>query len=585
MHQADKDIALRRLKDILLSEDQKRLAELEDELEALQEQIADKESLIETLDPVIADVLDRKIVNSKDEFADILAPVIGSSIKKQVSEAKDDIVDALYPVIGKTIRKSVAEAMKNLVNSVNERIEKSLQSINIFQIIKSKITGVSQGELVLRENMPFTVEEMYIIRKEKGLLIAHANAHDDEPSVDQELFGGMIEAFNNFVSTTFAKKQDKNFDLLKIGESDIILDVQNTFYSAAIIQGVMPNDFPDKLNALGHRIHNRFYKTIREFDGDPRPLAGCVSMMKSFMGGYLTTADKAVQKKSKPVLLYAFIVLLIAALAFLGYKLIPPYLANRQLLQETNALFTADENVNETSIEVTAKDGELTLSGSVPGLQQRSYIDSLARTIQGVQNVKNRLRILKSYAELSAKIERALAPYQTNADNTIRFLLEEDRVTLEGVVPNPLTRQDISRIIGEIEGVNSVINNLSDTAESETEKLESYLEHNTIYFDLNQKKLNDQHHRVLDYLAAKLNIMESGRLIVSGYSDNLSSSQYNRKLSQERAEVVASYLFNKKVDNNKIQIAFYGAENPKATNSTEAGRSLNRRVEFTLSGS
>jgi outer membrane protein OmpA-like peptidoglycan-associated protein len=583
MHQTDKDIALGRLKEILLSEDQQRLAELEGELEALQEQIADKESLIETLDPVIADVLDRKIVNSKDEFAEILAPVIGISIKRQVSEAKDDIVDALYPVIGKTIRKSVAEAMKNLVNSVNERIEQSLQSINIFQILKSKVTGVSQGELVLRQNMPFSIEEMYIIRKEKGLLIAYANANEEEASANNELFSGMIEAFNNFVST-ITEEHDKNFDELKIGESNIILDVQNTFYSAVKIQGVMPKDFPEKLNALGHRIHNRFYKTIREFDGDPRPLAGCVAMMKSFMGSYQVVAEKS-RKKSKPILLYFFILLLIAVLAFIGVKYIPSYLTDRQLKNNVSAALTANEQIYEKTIRIETKDGELILTGSVPGIEQRSYIDSVVRAIPDVKNVKNQLRILKSHAELSERIDLALTPFRAVSQNEIRYLLEEDRVTLEGVVPNPQTRIDISRIIGDLEGVNSVINNLSATRQSEKEELESFLESNVIYFDLNQKNLDEQHHRVLDYLAAKLMTLDSATLTIAGHSDNLSSQNYNKKLSEERAQVVAAYLFSKNLQRDKIQIAFYGADNPIATNSTEEGRSLNRRVEFTLSGS
>ncbi len=583
MQQKDKDMALRRLKEILLSEDHKRLGELETELQALQEQIADKESLIDTLDPVIADVLDRKIVNSKDEFADILAPVIGSSIKKQVSEAKDDIVDALYPVIGKTIRKSVAEAMKNLVNSVNERIEKSLQSINIFQIIKSKITGVSQAELMLREHMPFTIVEMYIIRKEKGLLVAHAHSHGGESTINHELVGGMFEAISNFVTTAFAERPNENLNALQVGDRDIILDIQNTFYTAAVIEGVMPKDFPDKLNALGHRLHNRFYKTIREFDGDARPLAGCGAMLRSFMDPFLVAAEQAT-KKSKPVLLYFFIVLFLVALVFAGVKFIPPWLADRRLTESATALLAADSRVAD-NINITAKNGELDLSGTVPGIGERAYIDSLVRTLPDVVTVKNRLRILKSHAEVVERINLALTPFRADSENEIRFLLEEDRVTLEGVVPNPTTRHDIARLIGEIEGVNSVINNLSATRQSEREKLESFLEHNDIYFDVNQKELDVRHHRILDYLAAKILLVDSGHLTIAGYSDNLSSSHYNLRLSQERALTVASYLLSKNVNQDKITIAFYGQENPKATNLTETGRALNRRVEFSLSGS
>ncbi len=578
---AEKDIALRRLKDILLSEDQKRLAELEDELTSLQQQIDDKESLIETLDPVITDLLDRKIINSKDEFADILAPVIGSSIKKQVSEAKDDIVDALYPVIGKTIRKSVAEAMKNLVNSVNERIEKSLQSINIFSILKSKITGVSQGELVLRKSLPFRVEEMFVIRKEKGLLIARASATGDATTINEELVSGMFEAIKNFVATAFVRSPDQDLNEIEYGDYNIRLDVQNTFYTAAVIQGVMPGDFPDKLNALGHRIHNRFYKTIREFDGDPRPLEGCIAMLKTFMGSFQNLDKPA--NKSKPMLLYFLLFLFIAALAFIGIKWGPGYVADRQLENETRTVLDTNPSIKE-DIAVSAKNGVVTLHGSVSLISQRTRLDSLVRTLDGVSGINNKIVVLKSQTELTNQINLALTPYRTSAENDIQFILEKDRVILQGVVPNPQTRQDISQVIGEIEGVRSVINNLSETREDDIERLDSFLHHNTIYFDPNQKELDATYGRILDYVAAKL-LLTDATLKITGFSDNLSSPTYNESLSKERAAAVASYLLARQLPADNIQIQYYGEEYPIASNSTEAGRALNRRVELTLSGS
>lgn len=582
---SDKDIALHQLKKILLSEDEKRLAELENELAALQQQIADKESLIKTLDPVIADVLDRKIVNSRDEFIDIISPIIGGSIKKQVTEAKDDIVDALYPVIGKTIRKSVAEAMKNLVNSVNERIEKSLQSVNIFRIFKSKISGVSQGELVLRHSMPFHIEEMFVIRKENALLIAHTNAAGDKSTVDQDLVSGMIVAIKNFVATAFVKSPDQDLYEIEYGDHNIRLDVQNNFFLAAVIQGVMPNDFPDKLNKLGNRIHNRFYRTIREFDGDPRPLEGCIAMLKSFMNVFNSETSVQARSKSKPILLYFLIVLLLSIGAYVGIKTLPPFLANHRLEKIAQTTLRQDAKAQNESITVSAKDGQLILSGNVKSISQRSHIDSIMRAIPDAKNVVNSIQILKAQTELAKRINQILTPYRTSLENDIRFIIEGDRVILEGYVPNPQPRYDISRIIGELEGVSSVVNNLSDRRQNDTDKLESYLQNNTIYFAPNIKELDESYYRVLDYIAAKMMILENKKLTITGFSDNLASPSYNLKLSQDRAVVVASYLRNKNVADEKIDIQYFGEDKPAASNMTEEGRLLNRRVELTISGS
>ena len=175
--QSKKDKSLEALKKIILHEDQQKLKQLEQDLSALSKQIADKESLISSLDPVIADLLERKISDSKEEMAEALAPIMGDAIRQQIADAKDDVVDALYPIIGKTIRKSVAEAMKKLVETVNQKIDKALRQNLFKKFLQSKITGVPEGELVLKDAMPFKIEEIFLIHKESGLLLSHFSAN------------------------------------------------------------------------------------------------------------------------------------------------------------------------------------------------------------------------------------------------------------------------------------------------------------------------------------------------------------------------------------------------------------------------
>ncbi len=55
------------------------------------------------------------------------------------------------------------------------------------------------------------------------------------------------------------------------------------------------------------------------------------------------------------------------------------------------------------------------------------------------------------------------------------------------------------------------------------------------------------------------------------------------KLSQQRAESVASALITQGVAANRIRTSGMGPANPVASNSTEEGKAQNRRVEITLS--
>ena len=67
---------------------------------------------------------------------------------------------------------------------------------------------------------------------------------------------------------------------------------------------------------------------------------------------------------------------------------------------------------------------------------------------------------------------------------------------------------------------------------------------------------------------------------IAGYTDNVGSSYYNKKLSQKRADSVKEWLVIRGIDPKRIVTKGYGLENPIASNSTEEGRSKNRRIEF-----
>ncbi|WP_428944634.1 OmpA family lipoprotein [Pantoea sp. FN060301] len=70
---------------------------------------------------------------------------------------------------------------------------------------------------------------------------------------------------------------------------------------------------------------------------------------------------------------------------------------------------------------------------------------------------------------------------------------------------------------------------------------------------------------------------------ITGYTDSTGTRQLNMTLSQQRADSVGSALITQGVAANRIRTSGMGPDNPIATNSTEAGKAQNRRVEITLS--
>jgi len=69
-------------------------------------------------------------------------------------------------------------------------------------------------------------------------------------------------------------------------------------------------------------------------------------------------------------------------------------------------------------------------------------------------------------------------------------------------------------------------------------------------------------------------------LEVQGHTDERGTVDFNRKLSQDRAMSVVSWLVQHGTARNRLQARGYGRERPIADNSTEEGMQKNRRVEF-----
>jgi outer membrane protein OmpA-like peptidoglycan-associated protein len=67
---------------------------------------------------------------------------------------------------------------------------------------------------------------------------------------------------------------------------------------------------------------------------------------------------------------------------------------------------------------------------------------------------------------------------------------------------------------------------------------------------------------------------------VVGHTDSVGSESYNMTLSQQRAQSVVNYFAGQGIVSNRLVSVGRGESEPRATNETEAGRQLNRRVEL-----
>jgi OOP family OmpA-OmpF porin len=111
---------------------------------------------------------------------------------------------------------------------------------------------------------------------------------------------------------------------------------------------------------------------------------------------------------------------------------------------------------------------------------------------------------------------------------------------------------------------------------------------NTVRFDFAKWSLRPETAVTLDTLAAILKREPALRIVVTGYTDQVGTDEFNLKLSRERADACRDYLVRKGVSPSRIQVLAKGACCPLKPEKTASGaddpaaRQVNRRVEFDI---
>lgn len=72
------------------------------------------------------------------------------------------------------------------------------------------------------------------------------------------------------------------------------------------------------------------------------------------------------------------------------------------------------------------------------------------------------------------------------------------------------------------------------------------------------------------------------KIEIAGHTDSTGTREFNQKLSEDRAESLASWLIQNGISSTRITTVGYGESRPVADNETEDGRRKNRRTEIKI---
>lgn len=106
-----------------------------------------------------------------------------------------------------------------------------------------------------------------------------------------------------------------------------------------------------------------------------------------------------------------------------------------------------------------------------------------------------------------------------------------------------------------------------------------------ILFDFDKANVKSKYNTILAETGALMRDHPDARIVLAGHTDSIGSKAYNVKLSHRRAASVRNYLVKQAgISADRITLSGFGYSEPVATNSTSAGRALNRRVQGIITG-
>ena len=99
-----------------------------------------------------------------------------------------------------------------------------------------------------------------------------------------------------------------------------------------------------------------------------------------------------------------------------------------------------------------------------------------------------------------------------------------------------------------------------------------------LLFDFNKADIKPEHGQKINRLAKQLNKYDLHKLKIVGHTDDIGHPEYNQKLSEERAQSVASIFVQQGFKQNDLTVLGRGSSQPFVPNTSDENHASNRRV-------
>lgn len=297
-----------RFKGYIFHEERESLEQLQGRLEDVEKRAID-----------VAEVLPRSLVLSQEDeerqqaLVATLREPVSASIKASVESDPESFANALFPVLGPLIRKTVGEAMRALTERLNRTVEHSFSRRGLKWRWESLRTGTPLADIILRDTLVYRVEQIFLVEREAGLLVAHVQSGETELEQDSDAVSAMLTAIQDFVRDSFGAYEQTDLNTVQIGGRTVWVLYGPRYMLASVFFGAPDAELRTDFHTANEAVHRLL--------GDSEVLQGTVredltTQINALLSPLLTSDSRlgkpsgndSLSRFAKP--LFAFIVVL-----------------------------------------------------------------------------------------------------------------------------------------------------------------------------------------------------------------------------------------------------------------------------------
>jgi outer membrane protein OmpA-like peptidoglycan-associated protein len=543
-------------------------------LNALAAKVGDRHSLARSVAGVLSEAASIR-GEQDDSFARVLAPVVEESLQQSVRKNPQPLVDALYPIMGPAIRRSISETLADMMQAFNGAVEQSFSPRALKWRFDAWRTGQSYASVVLLKTLVYRVEQVFLIHRETGLLLCHAQA-DQVVIQDPDMVSGMLTAIRDFVSDSFHVSHEDGVDAIRLGDLSVQVRVGPKAVLAAVVRGSTPESLRIQLSETLEHIHRTHGVALNQFNGNSDIFANAVESLRPCLAVQTRAAEPRAPWRAYMAL---------SVIAILGGWWA---IARHQANAGWNAVLQELEREPGLVVIEADRDGRHSLQG---------LRDPLARDPRQIIGAERMHRYdiqwtWKPFLSMEPQLLLRRARQVLNPPQDVSLRIDGDVLHASGVASASWMREARSRA-AFLPGIRT-FDDSSLVPDSQVifDHARQALTSAVVYFDLGSDLLLDAQRAKLDGLqqslialrdsAAELQIEYSVEVV--GRADAPGTTAINLHLSQSRADAVRQYLMLKGMSALRVHARGIGWIDPSAGASEPVSHNealdTERRVNF-----